>query len=189
MTVLNQAIIEDVSPLISLQMGGLVISGLMDLFREYNVMLKRALTSETSVTEKGSPRIKLAESLPQQVSVLANLSTLVQFLSIMVKNMFRSVSNTDSSLMENHSVVSQQKELDNFLLFIEEGYDKLRYKFCQNFILNVWSNHSSHGFDPAINNNDHRDAIMMHSLIPSSVLQVSLLLSEFIPKVLYCFNF
>ncbi|KAF7818461.1 exocyst complex component EXO84B-like isoform X2 [Senna tora] len=171
LAVFNQAIIEDISPLVALQMGGLVVSGLMNLFTQYNVILERALTSETSVTEKGSPRIKLAESLPQQVSVLANLSTIVQFLSIIVKSIFRGISYSDSHLMGNHSVVPQ-KELDDFLLFIGEGYDKLLYNFCQNFILNLMSNHSSHEFTPVIHNNDNCDANTIHSLIPSSVFQI-----------------
>jgi hypothetical protein len=71
-----QTIIEDVSPLVALQMEGSILRGLMNLFVEYTIILERAITCEKIVTEKYGSRIKLAESLPQKVSVLVNLSTL-----------------------------------------------------------------------------------------------------------------
>ena len=75
-----QAIIEDASPLVALQMEGSILSGLMNLFVEYTIILERAITCEKIAAEKNGSRINLAESLPQQVSILANLSTLEQFL-------------------------------------------------------------------------------------------------------------
>ncbi|KAJ1423663.1 exocyst complex component EXO84B-like isoform X1 [Sesbania bispinosa] len=48
---LLQAIVEDMSPLVALQMGSLVIGGLMNLFTEYTIILEGVLTYETSATE------------------------------------------------------------------------------------------------------------------------------------------
>ncbi|GAU36795.1 hypothetical protein TSUD_395030 [Trifolium subterraneum] len=170
---LLQAIAEDISPLVALEMGNLVISGLKNLFIEYIIILERALTYETSEMEQNSPRIKLAESLAQQVSILANLSTLAQFLSTMVIDIFssRSTSHMDSQVVENHSVVRHNQELDDFMLFIEEGSNKLRNVFCQQLILRVLSTCSSHHIFSAIHYNDQFDNNMIHNPMPSAIFQ------------------
>ncbi|XP_027189164.1 exocyst complex component EXO84B-like isoform X3 [Cicer arietinum] len=171
---LLQAITEDVSPLVALEMGNLVISGLKNLFNEYIIILERALTYETSAMEQDSPRIKFAESLTQQVSILANLSTLVQFLSTMVKGIFssRSTSHIDSQVVENHSVVNQHRELDDFLLFIEEdSNNKLRNVFCNQLILRVLSTCSSHEIFPATHYNHQFDDNTIHNPMPSAIFQ------------------
>ncbi|KAI4301060.1 hypothetical protein L6164_034377 [Bauhinia variegata] len=159
---LMQAIMEDISPLVALQMGVPVLSELMNLFSEYIIILERALTYGTNVTEKGSSRVKLAESLPQHVSILANLSTLVQFLSVMVSRIFRGTGHGDSQLRENTSDASQPREVDDFLFFIEEGSNKLRDIFCEQFILTVLSSYSSHELFPSIHNNDRDSPMPSH---------------------------
>lgn len=174
--VFNQAIVEDISPLIGLQMGTSVIRALMKFFSEYIITVERALIIyDTSVTEKDTSRIKLAESVPQQVSILANLSTLVQFIHIMVKSVFRIPGHLNSNLEENHSVAYQQKELDDFLLFIDESSNKLRYKFCQQFILRILSSCKNHELTLAIHDDDHcNHGNTIHNLTPSGVFQVYL---------------
>ncbi|KAL5149137.1 Exocyst complex component EXO84A [Glycine soja] len=169
---LLQAIVEDISSLVSLHMGSLVISGITILFTEYIVILEKALTYEASSTEQGSPRIKLAESLPQQVSILANLSTLVQFLSIMVKDIFSSSDHIEFQVLENYSIVHQQQGLDDFLLFIEEGSNKLRNVFCQQLILRVLSTYHRHEIFSASHCNDQFDANTVHDPMPSGIFQV-----------------
>ncbi|KAI5395253.1 exocyst complex component EXO84B [Lathyrus oleraceus] len=171
---LLQAIAEDISPLVALEMENLVTSGLKNLFTEYIIILERALTYETNEMEEDSPRIKLAESLTQQVSILANLSTLVQFLSTMVKGIFssRSSNHMDSQVVKNHSIVHQHQELDDFLLFIEESSIKLRNVFCQQLILRMLSTCSSHEIFSAIHYNDLFDANKTHNPMPSAIFQV-----------------
>ncbi|KAJ7977204.1 Exocyst complex component EXO84B [Quillaja saponaria] len=168
---LLQAITEDVSPLVSLQMGGSVLGELRNLFMEYVVILESALTWDTSMAEKdGGSRINLAESMLQQVSVLANLSTLVGFLTVMVKNIFRSINHTDSEIMGNHSGGHQQTEHENFIQFIEEASNQLRDIFYQKFILRVLSTESSHVPTGDIHNDGHCDSSVC--LTPSGILQV-----------------
>ncbi|KAK7393371.1 hypothetical protein VNO78_21924 [Psophocarpus tetragonolobus] len=169
---LLQAIAEDISPLVSLQMGSLVINGITNLFREYIVILERALTYETSSTEQVSPRINLAESLPQQVSILANLSSLVQFLSIMVKNIFRSSDHIDLQVLENHSSVNHKQGLHDFLFFIEDSSNKLRNVFNQQLILRVLSTYHRHEIFSASHCSDQFDANTIHNPMPSGIFQV-----------------
>ncbi|KAF3965372.1 hypothetical protein CMV_010434 [Castanea mollissima] len=49
---LLQAIIEDVSPLVALQMEGSILSGLTNLFVEYTIILERAITCEKLLLKK-----------------------------------------------------------------------------------------------------------------------------------------
>lgn len=137
---LLQAITGDVSPLVVLQMEDSILSGLMNLFMEYIIILERAITCEEIDTEKGGSRINLAESSVQQVSVLVNLSTLEHFLSSIVRSIFGSISHMNSELMRNHLVGGQQKEkIDSCMLFIQEASGQLRAHFCQQFIHRMMS--------------------------------------------------
>ncbi|KAL4596558.1 hypothetical protein ACB092_12G171900 [Castanea dentata] len=131
---LLQAIIEDVSPLVALQMEGSILSGLMKLFVEYTIILERAITCEKIAAEKNGSRINLAESLPQQVSILVNLSTLEQFFSIIIEDIFGSISHINSEPVRSHLVGGQLEELDSCILFIQEASSQLRDCFCQKFI-------------------------------------------------------
>ncbi|ESW16857.1 hypothetical protein PHAVU_007G190500 [Phaseolus vulgaris] len=169
---LLQAIVEDISPLVSLQMGSLVISGITNLFTEYIAILERALAYETSSTEQGSPRMKLAESLPQQVSILANLSTLVRFLSIMVKNIFTCTDQAELQVLKNLSIVHQLQGLNDFLLFIEEGSNKLRNVFCQQLILRVLGTYHRHEMFSDSHCNGQLEANTIHNSMPSGIFQV-----------------
>jgi len=111
-----------------------ILSGLMNLFMEYIIILERAITCEEIVPEKGGSRINLAESSVQQVSILVNLSTLEHLFSSIVRSIFGSISLMNSELMRNHLVGGQQKEIDSCMLFIQEASGQLRAHFCQQFI-------------------------------------------------------
>ncbi|XP_057422978.1 exocyst complex component EXO84B-like isoform X2 [Lotus japonicus] len=169
---LLQAFVEDTSPLVALEMGGLVIKELMNLFSEYIVILERALTYETSTIEEDNARIKLAESLLQQVSILANVSALVHFLSTIVKGIFSNNGHMDSQVLGNRSIVHEQHEIQDFLLFIEEGTNKLRNVFCQQLIQGVLSTYHSHEIFATIHYNDQCDVSMIHNPMPSGIYQV-----------------
>jgi len=185
--VYNQAIVEDISPLVSLQMGSLVISGITNLFTEYIAILERALAYETSSTEQGSPRMKLAESLRQQVSILANLSTLVLFLSIMVKNIFSCTDQAELQVLENLSVVHQHQGLNDFLLFIEEGSNKLRNVFCQQLILRVLRTYHRHEIFSDSHCNGRLEANTIHNSMPSGIFQVLFLTNSDL-KTIDCYD-
>ncbi|XP_041002369.1 LOW QUALITY PROTEIN: exocyst complex component EXO84B-like [Juglans microcarpa x Juglans regia] len=136
---LLQAITGDISPLVTLQMDGLILRGLVDLFLEYTIVLEKAITCDELVTEKGGSRINLAETLTQKVSVLVNLSTLEKFFSNIIRSTFGSTSHINSELMRNDLVSDQQEELDSCILFIQEASCQVRAHFCQQFIHGMMS--------------------------------------------------
>ncbi|KAK6780676.1 hypothetical protein RDI58_022860 [Solanum bulbocastanum] len=118
---LNQAILEEISPLIQLHMEGLLLRGLLDLFTEYTSILESALTNQKEIEEVDS-RINMAESVEQQVSLISNLSKLAQFFSSMIRRAF-----CDTNHLEF--------EIDNYELFINDNCSRLRSQFCKQLIL------------------------------------------------------
>ncbi|XVF81029.1 hypothetical protein PTKIN_Ptkin15bG0123600 [Pterospermum kingtungense] len=135
---LLQTIIADVTPLHAIQMEGSILKGLVNLITEYIAILKKAITFETHVSEKGSRR-NSAESLPQQISVLANLSTLQHFFFKIIRNFFRGTSLMNSEIKKKNIIDFHQKELDACILFIQETAAKLKAYFFQQVINRMMS--------------------------------------------------
>lgn len=111
-----QAIAHDSFPVVSLQMEGCILKGLMDLFTEYIGILENALTGDRI---RDGSKINLAESLVQGVSIIANSLTLGQFFSNIVRSVFDDI----------HHL---KFEIDNYILFIQDSHAQLkRYLFQQ----------------------------------------------------------
>ncbi|MED6207403.1 hypothetical protein PIB30_035504 [Stylosanthes scabra] len=155
-------------------MGSSIISAISNLIREYVNILERALTFEPRGGEQVSPRIKLAESVAQQVSILANMSTLSKFLFIMVKSVYSSNvdGEKDSHEVEENSDVDQHQELEGFMLFLEESSQKLRTVFCQQLIARVSATYHSHEIFSAIQHSDQFDDNKVQYTMPSDIFQV-----------------
>ncbi|KAA8543404.1 hypothetical protein F0562_021101 [Nyssa sinensis] len=156
---LLQAVTEDVSPLLALQMEGPILRGLMDLTTEYIVIPERALTCETNGIEKCVSRINLAESPAQQISVIVNLSTLVHFFSRIIRSVFKGIDNFSF-------------EIDSFILFIEEASDRVRAHFCQQFIYKIMSHEGGYRLMPETCVVGQGDSNIFQDLMPSVVFQV-----------------
>ena len=148
-------------------MEGSILSGLMNLFVEYTIILERAITCEKIAAEKNGSRINLAESLPQQVSILANLSTL-EFFSIIIENIFGSISHINSEPVRSHLVGGQLEELDSCILFIQEASSQLRDCFCQKFIHRIMLLETGSTNTPETCIDDQ------HDLMPAVAFQVTL---------------
>lgn len=103
-----------------------VLQGIVTLFVSYVLILEHAITGDTNATEQGHPRINLSESPVQGVSVLANLSTLVQIFSAIVRNLFDGIHHLDF-------------EIDNHMMLIRDIYSRLKAHFLDQFIFNIFS--------------------------------------------------
>lgn len=145
----------------------------MNLFTEYIVILERAIICETDVTGKGS-RINFALSLQQQISVLANLSDIEQLLSSMVRGIFGGINCISSNQIKNFLADNQQKELDNFMLSIQEGSSQLKMQFCQKFIHRVTTLETSYNFATEICRDGQGDHNVFYDVLPSVTFQVYL---------------
>lgn len=169
-----KAITVDVCPLLALEIEGSILSGLVNLFKKYIDILESAINCETTVTEKTCSRMNLAESVKQQVSILANLSALEQLFSNMVRSIFKGASDTNSELTKIHSDGYQQKEIDSCILFIQEASVGLRALFCEQFIYKVMSLKTSYKLTPQISIDGQGKSCMFHGGMPSPTFQVSL---------------
>ncbi|KAF5930506.1 hypothetical protein HYC85_031379 [Camellia sinensis] len=118
------AITKDISPLVAFQMEAVILKGLMALFTEYLAILESVLTGKAHGLERGGRGGNSAESLEQQVSVVANLSTLVRLFSSIIKSVFKGINHLDF-------------EVHNFMLYIQEASDRIRAHFCQQFICKI----------------------------------------------------
>lgn len=173
-TLLFQAMTEDVTPLLALQMEGSIFRGLMNLFTEYIAILERAITSETNVLEKSGSRIILAESVLQQVSILANLSTLEHLFSSTIMSIFGGIDRINSDLMTNQSLGFQWQEIDDCVLFIQEASSRLRANFCEQFIDRVVSLETGCELTPETCTDSKGDPNLVNDVMPSLAFQVHL---------------
>lgn len=126
---LLQGIAKHITCLVSFQMESSILKGLMNLLTEYTLILERSINDKINVVEKGGPRINLAESLTQWVSILINTSTLVHFFSSIIINVFKDI---------NHF----KFEIDSCILFIEEACSRIRSHLCRKFIDKIMSEES-----------------------------------------------
>ncbi|KZV15794.1 hypothetical protein F511_02010 [Dorcoceras hygrometricum] len=142
-----QSLVDDVFPMISLQMESSILRGSLDLFVAYIVILESALTGDTDTLQNEGLSINLPESPTQEIYILANLSTLMQFLSGVIRNIFDGIHGSEF-------------EIHNFLSFVQGVHDRLRARFLQQFTENI----SSVG-------DDHRrinwDESTIYDLVPS----------------------
>lgn len=146
----------------------------MNLFKKYIDILERAINCETAVAETNNSRLYLANSVQQQVSILANLSALEQLFSSMVRSIFKGVSDVNSELMKIHPVEVQVKELDSCISFIQEASCRLRALFCEQFILKIMSVKTSYKLTPASSVDGPGESSMFHGVMPSLAFQVFL---------------
>ncbi|KAL2487895.1 Exocyst complex component EXO84A [Forsythia ovata] len=150
---LFQSFTEDVSSLVALQMESSVLKGIMDLFTAYTVILESAILGDTDVAEKGGFKVNFPESPVQEVSILVSLSTLVQLVSSIIKNIFDGIHHLDF-------------EIDNYLLFIQDTCSRLRSCFIEEFINNIFSPDVDHQCVPE-NRISWQDNSKIYNLVPS----------------------
>ncbi|TYG93967.1 hypothetical protein ES288_A11G152300v1 [Gossypium darwinii] len=179
---LLQAIIADVTPLLAIQMEGSILKGLMNLFTEYIAILEKAITFETHVSEKGSRR-NLAKSLPQQLSVLANLSTLQLFFFKIVRSFLRGPGHLNSKLGKKNSIDFLQKELDGCILFIQEAVAKLKAHFCQQFINRMMSPETGSKLIVETCSDNQQEPSNFQGAMPSAAFQVLFLELRKVDKI------
>ncbi|KAK6141494.1 hypothetical protein DH2020_024761 [Rehmannia glutinosa] len=131
------SVADDMSPLIALQMESSVLKAITDLLTAYIVILESALSGDTDVIEKHGFRINSPESPTQGFFILANISTLVQFSTCIIRNLFDGIHHLDF-------------EIDNYLTFVQDVYGRLKACFLGQFISNIFSPNVDHESGPEL---------------------------------------
>lgn len=150
-----QAMVDDISPLVTLGMGTSILKGLADLFSEYMSALERAIPSRGNAVESDSPKVSLAQTLPEQLSLLANTAALVHLFPSISCSIAKGIKSSDDDLLSEKMEIFSQNELDDWIISIEEAADKLPGLFCQQFVYGLMSHedfesttHSTNWFIP-----------------------------------------
>ncbi|CAN0897604.1 Exocyst complex component EXO84C [Linum grandiflorum] len=136
---LLQAMTRDVVPLVALRMQGSILRGLMNLFMEYMSILETAMIHDIDSQEKSDSEIIWADSVSQQVSILANLSTLEHFYSSTMSSIFGDINRINSESMSNQPIGFQQQQIEDCVLFIQEASCRLRSCFCEQYVYKLMS--------------------------------------------------
>lgn len=134
---LMQEIVDDIAPLVILQMESSMLKGLADLFKEYMQTLEEAIPITGHDVENNLLRISPAETLQQQTSLIVNSSTLVYFFPSIAGTIFKGIKPSSNGLSPEHIDLSSQTELDSQMLSILEAADRLKGCFCQQFVYDV----------------------------------------------------
>ncbi|KAJ0966524.1 hypothetical protein J5N97_023441 [Dioscorea zingiberensis] len=141
---LMQAFVDDISPLVAIQMECSILEGLADLFCGYIVALEKAISNQTGVVENDFPKTCTSLELPQQLSIVVTSSAVVQLFPTIASGIFDCI-RTSNGLLLKHMGPSLEKELDSWMLSIEEASNQLRGYFCQQFVGAVMSD-EEHGW-------------------------------------------
>ncbi|KAI3951125.1 hypothetical protein MKW98_028529 [Papaver atlanticum] len=169
LTSMLQGIISEVLPLIDLQMEISVLNGLMELFREYIETLVKVIPCKMNILDAGGSRVILAQALSQQVSVLANASALVDIFSITFKSIFMDNQNFG---FQPENMGSRGKELDNWIVAIQEISNQLTTHFCQQFVHRVMSPDAGSRVCAETYTDGQEDSELDQDFMPSFAFQV-----------------
>ncbi|XP_026423617.1 exocyst complex component EXO84B-like isoform X1 [Papaver somniferum] len=169
LTSMLQGIISEVLPLIDLQMEISVLNGLMELFREYIETLVKVIPCKMNILGAGSSRVILAQALSQQVSVLANASALVDIFSITFKSIFMDNQNLG---FQPENMGSRGKELDNWIVVIQQISNQLTTHFCQQFVHRVMSPDAGSRVCAETYTDGQEDSELDQDFMPSFAFQI-----------------
>ncbi|XP_026389417.1 exocyst complex component EXO84B-like [Papaver somniferum] len=169
LTSMLQGIISGVLPLIDLQMEISVLNGLMELFREYIETLVKVIPCKMNILDAGGSRVILAQALSQQVSVLANASALVDIFSITFRSIFMDNQNFG---FQSENMGSRGKELDTWIVAIQQISNQLTTHFCQQFVHRFMCPDAGSRICAETYTDSQEDSELDQDFMPSSAFQV-----------------
>ncbi|XP_020091692.1 exocyst complex component EXO84B-like [Ananas comosus] len=138
-----QDFFEDVGPLLSLQLGGSTMDGLLKVFNSYVNLLISALPGSMEDDENlegsGNKIVRMAETEMQQLALLANASLLAEELlprAAMKLSPMYQTGNDDlrKRASEKNNRVPEQREWKRKL---QRSVDRLRDSFCRQHALDL----------------------------------------------------
>ncbi|XP_047092836.1 exocyst complex component EXO84B-like [Lolium rigidum] len=136
-----QDFFEDVGPLLSLQLGGSTMDGLLKIFNTYIDLLVSALPGsmddEADLGGLGSKIIRMAETDEQQLALLANASLLAEELLPRAAMKLPSVNQASMDSMRKRGPEKQNRAAEHreWKRKLQRMVDKLRDSFCRQHAL------------------------------------------------------
>ncbi|XP_073012702.1 exocyst complex component EXO84A-like [Typha latifolia] len=135
---LIQEVVDDMSPLVILQMESSILKALAEMFNVYTCSLESAIPSIRDTLPNDSHRSNSDQMYKKQLSLLANSATLVGLFPILSARVFKGGEPSDN-LLSDHTYISSQNKLDGLILSIEEAADRVWECFCQQVIYDITS--------------------------------------------------
>ncbi|VAI38474.1 unnamed protein product [Triticum turgidum subsp. durum] len=137
-----QDFFEDVGPLLSLQLGGSIMDGLLKIFNTYVDLLVSALPGsmddEANLEGLGNKIIRMAETEEQQLALLANASLLAEELLPRAAMKLSSVNQASMGSMRIRGPDKQNRaEQREWKRKLQHMVDKLRDSFCRQHALDL----------------------------------------------------
>ncbi|KAJ1293134.1 hypothetical protein BS78_01G044700 [Paspalum vaginatum] len=138
-----QDFFEDVGPLISLQLGGSAMDGLLKIFDSYVNLLISALPGsvddEVNLEGLGNKIVRMAETEEQQLALLANASLLAEELLPRAAMKLYSMNPISMGSMRNKGPDKQNRaaEQREWKRKLHRMVDKLRDSFCRQHALDL----------------------------------------------------
>ncbi|ONK74886.1 uncharacterized protein A4U43_C03F11130 [Asparagus officinalis] len=139
-----QDFFEDVGPLLSMQLGGSTLNGLLRVFNSYVKLLINALPGsmedEENLEGSGNKIVRMAETETQQLALLANASLLAEELlpraAMKLSPMYQSSGMDDfrKKASDRQNRMPEQREWKRKL---QRCVDKLRDSFCRQHALDL----------------------------------------------------
>ncbi|PKA52548.1 hypothetical protein AXF42_Ash001528 [Apostasia shenzhenica] len=138
-----QDFFEDVGPLLSMQLGGSTLDGLLKVFSSYVNILINALPSsmeeEENLENSGNKIVRLAETEAQQLALLANSSLLAEELLPRAASKLTSMQSSGADdprkrTSDRHNRLPEQREWKRKL---QRSVDRLRDTFCRQHALDL----------------------------------------------------
>lgn len=138
-----QDFFEDVGPLLSMQLGGSTLDGILKVFNSYINLLINALPSsmEDEANLEGSTNkiVRIAETESQQLALLANASLLAEELlpraAMKLSPQYTSgVDDPRKRVADRQNRAPEQREWKRKL---QRSVDRLRDSFCQQHALDL----------------------------------------------------
>lgn len=176
-----QDFFEDVAPLLSMQLVGQTLDGLLQVFNSYVNLLIRALPGsmeeEANFDSSINKIVRLAETEPQQIALLANASLLADELlpraAMKLSPLNQSIHKDDlrRKPSDRHNRNPEQREWKRRLL---SAVDRLKDTFCRQHALDLIFTEEGDSHltaDMYINMDGHTDEF---EWFPSPIFQVLL---------------
>eukprot|EP00250_Pteridium_aquilinum_P009650 c18827_g1_i1 orf=951-3221(-) len=128
---LIQDFFDDVAPLVNLQLGGLMLDGLVQVFESYIELLMMAVPAPLEATQMDHKIVKSAESESQQLGLLANASALAD--DVLPRAAVKLLRTPDRTTAAS----SRTPELREWRRRWQRMVDKLRDHYCRQQVVDL----------------------------------------------------
>ncbi|KAF5207917.1 Exocyst complex component exo84b like [Thalictrum thalictroides] len=136
-----QEFFEDVGPLLTMQLGGTTLNGLLQVFTSYvNLLISALPGSMEDEGNSGNKIVRMAETEAQQIALLANASLLADELlprSAMKLGSSYQVGKKDDSSRRASDKQNRLPEQREWKRRLQRAVDRLRDSFCRQHALDL----------------------------------------------------